>query len=164
MYFVWSSSCMVEPQGSPTLVQIIGSEAFSHPWHRLVRPDLLWVSWAWHAIPGKTLKSYTIGQPAGSVCVCVSTGRASRVCPWWFSCFFWSWPVVILPHPLKIMSQLSNYFSDLYLHETRILHVSCHFWEFKYSIRSSRGKLNRRKRKLFYQSRFLVAALEINSV
>ena len=33
-----------------------------------------------------------------------------------------------LPHPPKIMSQLSNYFSDLYLHETRILqHVSCHF-------------------------------------
>lgn len=67
--------------------------------------------------------------------------------------------------PPKIMSQLSNYFSDLYLHETRIfLHVSCHFWEFKYSIRLSSGKMNRRKRKLLYQSRFLVAALEINSV
>ena len=69
------------------------------------------------------------------------------------------------PHPPNVMSQLSNYFRDLYLHETRILqHVSCYFREFKYSVRLSRGKMKRRKRKLLYQSRFLVAALEINSV
>ena len=86
--------------------------------HRLVRPDLLWVSWAWLAIPEKTLKSCIV-RPTGTVCVrvcvCVCVHACVCVFDWWsFKCVPLMIQVFFLviaccrPKEMKIMSQRSN--------------------------------------------------------